>query len=58
MTVVLLLIMLVVGRLLYPNFTSGQAIFDLFGKNVFLIPLAIGMTFVILSGGIDLSVGR
>ena len=30
---------------------------DLLGKNVFLIPLAIGMTFVILSGGIDLSVG-
>ena len=30
---------------------------DLFGKNSFLIPLAIGMTFVILTGGIDLSVG-
>ena len=56
-TLVLLVIMLVVGNLLYPNFTSGQAIFDLIGKNVFLIPLAIGMTFVILSGGIDLSVG-
>ena len=49
--------MLIVGSLLYPNFTSGQAIIDLLGKNVFLIPLAIGMTFVILSGGIDLSVG-
>jgi len=56
-TALLLVIMLIVGRLLYPNFTSGQAIFDLLGKNVFLIPLAIGMTFVILSGGIDLSVG-
>jgi simple sugar transport system permease protein len=56
-TALLLVIMLVVGRLLYPNFTSGQAIFDLLGKNVFLIPLAVGMTFVILSGGIDLSVG-
>ncbi len=57
MTVLLLVIMLVVGNLLYPNFTSGQAIIDLLGKNVFIIPLAIGMTFVILSGGIDLSVG-
>ena len=57
MTVLLLVIMLIVGNLLYPNFTSGQAIFDLLGKNVFIIPLAIGMTFVILSGGIDLSVG-
>ena len=56
-TLVLLIIMLVVGNVLYPNFTSGQAILDLVGKNVFLIPLAIGMTFVILSGGIDLSVG-
>lgn len=56
-TALLLVIMLVVGSLLYPNFTSGQAIFDLLSKNVFLIPLAIGMTFVILSGGIDLSVG-
>ena len=57
MTVLLLIIMLIVGNLLYPNFTSGQAIMDLLGKNVFIIPLAIGMTFVILSGGIDLSVG-
>lgn len=57
MTVVLLAVMLIVGNLLYPNFTSGQAIMDLLGKNVFIIPLAIGMTFVILSGGIDLSVG-
>ena len=57
MTVLLLVIMLIVGNLLYPNFTSGQAIMDLLGKNVFIIPLAIGMTFVILSGGIDLSVG-
>jgi len=56
-TALLLVIMLIVGSLLYPNFTSGQAIFDLLSKNVFLIPLAIGMTFVIISGGIDLSVG-
>lgn len=56
-TVLLLAIMLVVGSLLYPNFTSGQALLDLIGKNVFLLPLAIGMTFVIISGGIDLSVG-
>ena len=30
---------------------------DLFAKNTFLIVLAVGMTFVILTGGIDLSVG-
>lgn len=56
-TVGLLIIMLIVGALLYPNFTSSQALLDLFSKNSFLIPLAVGMTFVILSGGIDLSVG-
>ena len=56
-TVILLVLMLVVGGFLYPNFTSGQSVMDLLNKNVFLIPLAIGMTFVILSGGIDLSVG-
>lgn len=56
-TVLLVVIMLVVGAQLYPNFTSGQALLDLLNKNAFLLPLAIGMTFVILSGGIDLSVG-
>jgi simple sugar transport system permease protein len=56
-TVVLLALMLWIGALMYPNFTSGQALMDLFGKNAFLFPLAIGMTFVILTGGIDLSVG-
>ncbi|KRF27516.1 hypothetical protein [Phycicoccus sp. Soil802] len=56
-TVVLLAIMLTVGATLYQNFTSPQALVDLLGKNAFLIPLAVGMTFVILSGGIDLSVG-
>ena len=54
---VLFLILLVVGSLLYPSFTSGQALMDLLIKNAFLIPLAVGMTFVILTGGIDLSVG-
>ena len=56
-TVALLVVMLVVGTVLYPNFTSPQALVDLLGKNAFLIPIAVGMTFVILSGGIDLSVG-
>ena len=56
-TVVLLVALLAVGSVLYPNFISGQALVDLLGKNVFLIPLAVGMTFVIISGGIDLSVG-
>jgi galactofuranose transport system permease protein len=56
-TAVLLVVLLIVGAQLYPNFTSGQALMDLFSKNTYLIVLAVGMTFVILTGGIDLSVG-
>ena len=56
-TIILLALLLFIGSLMYPKFTSGQALMDLFSKNSFLFPLAIGMTFVILTGGIDLSVG-
>ncbi|RIJ79211.1 sugar ABC transporter permease YjfF [Nakamurella silvestris] len=56
-TVVLLIVMLAFGGIRYDNFLSGQALLDLFNKNSYLFVLAIGMTFVILTGGIDLSVG-
>ena len=56
-TAVLLVVMLAIGSMRYQNFTSEQALLDLLNKNAFLLPLAVGMTFVILSGGIDLSVG-
>ena len=46
-----------VGSVRYEGFASGQVIANLFIDNAFLIVLAAGMTFVILSGGIDLSVG-
>jgi len=39
------------------NFSSLRVIVDLFGGNAFLGVAAVGATFVILSGGIDLSVG-
>ncbi|HEX8489256.1 MAG TPA: galactofuranose ABC transporter, permease protein YjfF, partial [Propionibacteriaceae bacterium] len=41
----------------YTGFLSGQVILNLFVDNAYLIVLAVGMTFVILTGGIDLSVG-
>ncbi len=56
-TVVLFAITFGVGSGLYDGFASGQVIANLFIDNAFLIVLAAGMTFVILSGGIDLSVG-
>lgn len=45
------------GALLYPNFASLRVVINLFGDNAFLGVAAVGATFVILSGGIDLSVG-
>jgi ribose/xylose/arabinose/galactoside ABC-type transport system permease subunit len=56
-TVVLLLAMLGAGGVAYPGFLSEQVIFNLLIDNAYLLVLAIGMGFVILSGGIDLSVG-
>lgn len=41
----------------YPGFASTRVIGDLLTDNAFLGIVAVGMIFVILSGGIDLSVG-
>ncbi len=49
--------MLLLGGLRYDNFLSGAVMSNLFINNAFLIVIAVGMTFVILTGGIDLSVG-
>ena len=43
--------------LLFPNFLSLRVIANLFTNNAHVGVIAMGMTFVILSGGIDLSVG-
>src|SRR3954447_1815545 len=46
-----------VASLRYRGFASLPVFINFFGDNAFLGIAAIGMTFVILSGGIDLSVG-
>jgi simple sugar transport system permease protein len=56
-TASLLVLMFSVGSLRYENFGSAQVIMDIFIDNAFLLVVAVGMTFVILTGGIDLSVG-
>lgn len=56
-TVVLLVAMLGIGGAAYPGFLSLQVGFNLLIDNAFLLVVAVGMGFVILSGGIDLSVG-
>ena len=45
------------GSAFYTGFFSAQVFFNLLIDNAFLCIVAVGMTFVILSGGIDLSVG-
>jgi simple sugar transport system permease protein len=56
-TLALLVVMYSVGMTQYRAFAGGQVILNIFIDNAFLIVVAVGMTFVILTGGIDLSVG-
>ncbi|WP_310564446.1 galactofuranose ABC transporter, permease protein YjfF [Hydrogenophaga sp.] len=56
-TVGLFLLMALAGSLSYTGFFSAQVFLNLLIDNAFLLIVAVGMTFVILSGGIDLSVG-
>ncbi|HET9653776.1 MAG TPA: galactofuranose ABC transporter, permease protein YjfF [Kineosporiaceae bacterium] len=46
-----------VGSFKFAGFGSGQVFLNLFIDNAYLLVVAVGMTFVILTGGIDLSVG-
>lgn len=53
----LLAFMFAAGSFRYTGFFSLQVLLNLLIDNAFLIITAVGMTFVIVSGGIDLSVG-
>jgi ribose/xylose/arabinose/galactoside ABC-type transport system permease subunit len=56
-TLVLLIGMYAFGASRYEAFASGQVVLNILIDNAFLLVVAVGMTFVILTGGIDLSVG-
>ena len=56
-TISLFLAMAAFGAIRYDGFLSPQVFLNLLIDNAFLCVVAVGMTFVILSGGIDLSVG-
>ncbi len=56
-TLGLLLVMFSVGSTRYEGFFHGQVALNLLVDNAFLLVVAVGMTFVLLTGGIDLSVG-
>lgn len=56
-TLLVLVLLYGFGMVEYRNFASTLVLGNLLTDNAFVIIAAIGMTFVILSGGIDLSVG-
>jgi simple sugar transport system permease protein len=56
-TIGLFIVMFAAGSFRYTGFFSLQVLFNLLIDNSFLLIAAVGMTFVIVSGGIDLSVG-
>lgn len=56
-TAALLVVLFLAGAIRFDGFGSLRVVMNLFTDNAFLGITAIGMTFVILSGGIDLSVG-
>jgi simple sugar transport system permease protein len=56
-TVLVFLALFITGGFLYNNFLSTLVVGDILADNAFIIIAAIGTTFVILSGGIDLSIG-
>jgi len=56
-SVMLLGLLFAFGAFGYTGFASVQVLLNLLIDNAFLLVIAVGMSFVILSGGIDLSVG-
>jgi len=56
-TLVMLAGLYITASLMYPGFFSGLVAANMIGDNASLGIAAVGMTLVILSGGIDLSVG-
>lgn len=55
--VVIFIAMIVYGEIAYGRIVQANTLSNLLINNSYLIILAVGMTFVILTGGVDLSVG-
>ncbi|MEI0604369.1 galactofuranose ABC transporter, permease protein YjfF [Brachyspira alvinipulli] len=56
-TITLFILMFIIGSILFRGFFSAQVFYNLFIDNAFMMVTAAGMTMVIITGGIDLSVG-
>lgn len=52
-----LIVLVIVGALMNPAFLSPTNVFNVLTRSAFIGIIAVGTTFVIIAGGIDLSVG-
>ena len=52
-----LILLIVIGTLLNPDFLAPRNITNVLSRSAFIGIIAVGMTFVITAGGLDLSVG-
>ena len=52
-----LIALIIIGTLINPNFLSAANITNVMARSAFIGIIAVGMTFVITAGGLDLSVG-
>ncbi|MBW6416178.1 ABC transporter permease [Celeribacter sp. PS-C1] len=55
--IVALIVLILIGMSLNPNFLSYANITNVLARSAFIGIIAVGMTFVITAGGLDLSVG-
>lgn len=55
--VLALIVLIVMGALMNPNFLAWDNISNVLSRSAFIGIIAVGMTFVITAGGLDLSVG-
>jgi len=56
MTILLFLIMFIFGAIRYDHFLSLSTFLNLFNDNAYLMIAGIGITFVLITGGIDISI--
>lgn len=52
-----LILLIIAGALMNPNFLGWNNITNVLARSAFIGIIAVGMTFVITAGGLDLSVG-
>ncbi|GAB4112293.1 MAG: ABC transporter permease [Candidatus Caldatribacteriota bacterium] len=55
--IALLFLLIIIASPIVPNFLTAQNIINILTRTTVIAMAAIGMTFVIISGGIDLSIG-